>query len=84
MISEVDVRSQLGCSDHREIRFNLEWKVNRDNNLILVPDFRRVNYEGLGRHLEEVNWESLELGGDDPGNSVGRNYNNLVQTISEG
>ncbi len=36
MISEVDVGSQLGCSDHREIRFNLEWEVNRDNSLTLV------------------------------------------------
>ncbi len=84
MISEVDVGSQLGCSDHREIRFNLEWEVNRDNNLTLVPDFWRGNYEGLRRHLEEVNWESLELGGDDQGNSVERVYNCLVQAVSEG
>ncbi len=48
----------------REIRFNLEWEVNHDNNLVLVPDFRRANYEGLRQHLEEVNWESLGLGGD--------------------
>ncbi len=54
MISAVDVGSQLGNSDHRDIRFNLEWEVNRDN-LVLVPDFRRTNYEGLRQHLEEVN-----------------------------
>ncbi len=62
----------------------MEWEVNRDNNLTLVPDFRRANYEGLRRPLEEVNWESLELGGDDQGNSVEMNYNTLVQAISEG
>ncbi len=70
MISEVDVGSQLGCRDHRVIRFNLEWEVNRESNLTLVPDFRRANYEGLRGHLEEVNLESLGLGGDGQGNCV--------------
>ncbi len=84
MICEMDAGSQLGCNDHREIRFNLEWEVNRDNKLTLVPDFRRTNYKGLRRHLEGVNWESLELGGDGQGNSVERNYNNQVQAISGG
>ncbi len=84
MISEVDVGSQLGCSDHREIRFNLEWEVNHNNNLVLVPEFRRANYEGLRRHLEEVDWESLGLGDDGPGNNVESTFNNLVKAIGEG
>ncbi len=84
MISEVDVGSQLGCSDHREIRFNLEWEENGDNNLTLVPDFRRANYEGLRRHLEEVNWESIGLGGDGQGNCVERKYSNLDKAIGQG
>ena len=82
-ISEVDIGSQLDCSDHREIRFNLEWEVNHNNNLVLVPDFRRANYEGLRRRLEGVNWEFLEVGDDGPGNSVERTYNNLVKVIGE-
>ena len=45
MINEVEVGCQLGNSDHREIRFNLEWEVSRDDNLVLVPDYRRANYE---------------------------------------
>ena len=78
MISGVDVGSQLGCSDHREIRFNLEWEVNHNNNLVIVPDFRRANYEGLRRHLEEVNWEYLEVGDEGQEISVERTYNNLI------
>ncbi len=61
MISEIDVWSQLGCSDHSEIRFNLEWEVNY-NNPVLVHEFRRDKYEDLRRYHEEVNWESLGLG----------------------
>ena len=84
MISGVDVGSQLGCSDHREIRFNLEWEANHSNNLVIVPDFRRANYEGLRRHLEEVNWEYLEVGDEGQEISVERTYNNLIKAISEG
>ncbi len=84
MISEVDVGSQLGCSDHREIRFSLEWEVNHSNNLVLILDFRRANYEGLRRHLEEVNWKSLEVGDDEQDNNVERTYSNLVKAIGEG
>ncbi len=62
----------------------MEWEVNRDNNLVLVPDFRRANYEEIRRHLEKVNWESLGLGGDSQGNCVERAYNNLVKAIGEG
>ncbi len=72
MICEVDVGSKLSNSNHRKVRFNLKWEVNRDNNLTLVPDFRRANYEGLRRHLEEVNWELLGLEGDGQENSVER------------
>ncbi len=84
MISEVDVRGHIGSSDHREIRFNLKWEVNHDDNLVLVPDFRRANYKGLRRHLEEANWELLGLGGDSQGNCEERTYSNLVKAIGEG
>ena len=84
MINEVEVGSQLGSSDHREIRFNLEWEVSRDDNLVLVPDFRRANYEGLRRHLEGINWELLGLGGGSQATCVERTYNNLVNAIGEG
>ncbi len=62
----------------------MEWEVKRDNNLVLVPDFRRANYEGLRRHLEEINWDSLVLGGDSQGTCEERTYNNIVKAIGEG
>lgn len=51
---------------------------------MLVPDFRKANYEKLRRHLEEVYWESLGLGNDSQESSVERTFNNLVQAIGKG
>ncbi len=41
----------------------MDWEVLRTSNTVIVPDFRRANYEGLRRHLEEVNWRSLGMDG---------------------
>ncbi len=70
----------------------MDWAVPRTSKTVLVPDFRRANYEGLRRHLEEVNWRSLEMdGGQDLEqetethlNHVDTTYNSLVKKIVEG
>lgn len=86
MVSELDVGGELGGSDHKEIRFNLDWAVIHKLNIVLVPDFRRANYEGLRRHLEEVNWRTLGLDEgriseqepEGQGSHVELTYNSLV------
>ena len=57
-----------------------------------MSDFRRANYEGLIRHLEDVNWEALELAEsqdqrlepDGQEGQVETTYNNLFKVIVEG
>ncbi len=56
MISDLDVGGELGGSDHKEIRFILDWAVTHELNPVLVSDFRGADYEGLRRHLGGVNW----------------------------
>lgn len=62
----------------------MEWEVNHKKSLVLVPDFRRASYERLGRHLEEVKWDSLRFGDDSQGTSVERTYNNIIKAIGQG
>lgn len=41
---------------------NLDWAVNGDGSLVLVPGLRGGNYEGLRRNNEVADWGSLWLG----------------------
>ena len=43
-------------SDHNEIRFKINAKRKEDQNIALMPDFRKANYQGLKTHLQSVNW----------------------------
>ena len=56
---------QLDNNDHCEISFILRGvKDFRSVNKHRVPDFRKANYKGLRRHLEEISWSPLEGKGD--------------------
>ncbi len=88
----VEVEGQLGCSDHKGISFQVDWEVPRTSYTVMVPDFRKANYEALRRNLEEINWRSL---GMDDGQDldqktvthfdhVDTTYNNLVKAIVKG
>lgn len=57
----MEVKEDMERSDHRELRFTLNWRITRELNPILVPEFRRANYLGLRRQQEEVNWGALGL-----------------------
>lgn len=61
MISEIEVGREQACSDHRKIRFNLQWAVIQKLNIVIATDFTRHNYEGFRRHLEEVNCRAKGL-----------------------
>ncbi len=51
-VTQVEVGGRLGNSDHREIRYNLEWEETvRSKNTSKIPDLRRVDFEGLKRYL---------------------------------
>lgn len=91
MISELNAGRDLSGSDHKDIRLNFDWAVTHEANTILVPNFRKGDYEGFIRHLEEVNWGTFGL---DEGNISGlkpegqRNhvemtYNNSVRVMAK-
>ncbi len=75
-----------------EIRLAWDWAVTHESNPVLVPNFKRADYEGLTIHLEEVNWEALELGEsqdhvlgpDDQEHQVELAYNKMVNVTVEG
>ena len=45
--------------DHNEIRFKINAKRKEDQNIALMPDFRKANYQGLRTHLQSVNWRGM-------------------------
>ena len=53
LISNVEVGNELANSDHKEIRFQLDFQGRRKENSTKVPDFRRANFDSLKRQLRE-------------------------------
>ena len=47
LVSNLDVGGKLGNSDHEEIRL-------KNENRVLVPNFRKGKYEAFRKHLSEV------------------------------
>ena len=58
LVSQVEI----GDSDHNEIRFKINAKRKEQQNMALMPDFRKANYQGLRTHLQSVNWEEIGVG----------------------
>ena len=62
-------------SDHNEIRFKINAKRKEDQNIALMPDFRKANYQGLRTYQQSVNWEEIGVSrGEDRVNEVERQY----------
>ena len=72
LAEEADVGKQLGNIDHCKITFIMKGEEGlRSVHKHKVPDFRRANYEGLKRHLEEISWSRLEREGEVRSGSLG-------------
>lgn len=71
---------------------NIDWAVTHELSSVLVPVFRRADYEWHKRHLQEVNWVTLGIDegqisgmeGEGQGNYVEMTCNDLVRVIAEG
>ena len=48
-------------SDHNEIRFKINAKRKEEQNMALMPDFRKANYQGLRTHLQSVKLKWLGM-----------------------
>ena len=78
LVSQVEI----GDSDHNEIRFKINAKRKEQQNMALMPDFRKANYQGLRMYLQRVNWEEIGVGrGEDRVNEVERQYNGIVREL---
>ena len=56
MVSQVEIGDRFDEGDHNEVRFKLNAKRKEEQNIALMPDFRKANYQGLKTHLQSVNW----------------------------
>ena len=57
------VGGQLGNSDHGEIRYKIKWQnIARSRNIGQIPNFRKVECEGLKRDLQVIDkhWTDRE------------------------
>ena len=52
---------EIGDSDHNEIRFKINAKRKEEQNIALMPDFRKANYQGLRTHLQSVKLKWLGM-----------------------
>ena len=70
LVSQVEIGDRFDESDHNEIRFKINAK-RKEQNIALMPDFRKANNQGLRIHLQSVNWEEIGVGrGEDRVNEV--------------
>ena len=69
-------------SDHNEITFKIIAKRKEEQNIVLMPDFRKAKYQGIRIHLQSVNCDEIGVsGGEDRENEVKRQYNSIVREI---
>ena len=76
IIQNLDIGDQLGASDHKIINFNIKFKFEIKNNLKLVPNFRKANFEGFRANLENLNWDKIFFGAN--ANTM---YTKFLETI---
>lgn len=79
LVSQVEIGARFENSDHHEIRFRINAGREVEHNMVLVPDFRKANYQSLRHHLQRINWEEIGLGRqDDQNKGVEFQYNFLA------
>ena len=59
LIDSCEVGEPLASSDHNIIRIKLNLQIKTRDNTLLIPNYRRANFENMRRELDNVNWEHL-------------------------
>ena len=62
MVEEVEVRENLGASDHDIVCAKILLRVRVQDSRERLLDFRKVNLEGMRRELGDVDWETPTTG----------------------
>ena len=58
------IREGLGKSDHNAVQFRISSYSNPRDNLILVPDFNRANFDEIRSELANIDWKDAFAGLD--------------------
>ena len=64
LVKGIAISEGLGNSDHNMISFEISSDTKPTVNLLMVPNFNRVDYESIRNELGQVNWNA-ELAGLD-------------------
>ena len=62
LVSGVRVGENLGDSDHRIIRFNIQVSKQNKDNHILVPNFNMADWNVIVDEINKINWDNLYQG----------------------
>ena len=74
IISNVEISSELGNSDHKSITFNLLYSSKFHENKTLIPDFRKADFDGLRKGLEIISTRDFPRSSENgQGNYLGVN-----------
>ncbi|XP_069158943.1 uncharacterized protein [Procambarus clarkii] len=61
-VGDIEVGSELGGSDRREVGFGMEWSGPVGEGSVGVPDFRGADFGSLGSFLGQIDWRVLGVG----------------------
>ena len=50
MITKLEIGEELANSDHKSISFSINLRNKMKENNVLVPNFRKANFNGLKMH----------------------------------
>ena len=56
LIHTCEVGEPLGNSDHNIVRTELNLQIIMNENMLLVPNYRKANTANIRREIESVNW----------------------------
>ena len=64
LLHDFVIREGLGKSDHNAVQFRISSNSNPRDNLILVPDFNRANFDEIRTELANIDWKDAFAGLD--------------------
>ena len=57
MLYDFEITEGLGKSDHNTVQFKISASIMTRDNLLLVPDFNRANFDKLRKDLTQIEWK---------------------------
>ena len=57
LVKDIVVSNGLGNSDHNMVKFKISSENRPKDNLILVPNFNRADFDSIRNELAQINWK---------------------------